>query len=91
METSGIQITLQRQAGQWTATATLNGQFAGSATTKSKKYAEQQARQTAEHYRRQQRPVGVGSVACKLTDLPVRAEALPLRQRFDFVDVLQVR
>ncbi|HEX8349459.1 MAG TPA: hypothetical protein VF598_05845 [Hymenobacter sp.] len=90
METQGIQITLQRQAGQWTATAMLNGQFAGSATTKSKKFAEQQARQAAEHYQRQARPVGVGSLACKLTDLPEQASTLPPRQRFDYVGVLQV-
>lgn len=53
METQTINIILTKAAGEWTATARLGTEYAGFATSKSKKQAEADARAIAEHYRAQ--------------------------------------
>lgn len=104
MEAQGIiLITATLSRGEWTATATLNGQFAGSATatgtsTKAKKYAEAEARRAGESFRRDLQQAGTSRVGsgsyyvASITDLPdtVRRGQCRAQQQFDQVSPLQL-
>ncbi|HEX8428473.1 hypothetical protein [Hymenobacter sp.] len=103
MDAQGIIIinsTLKN--GEWTATATINGQFAGSATAsgtgaRAKKYAEAEARKAGESFRRQLQLsstwVGSGSYhVASLAELPetIRRSHRRPQQQFDQVSPINL-
>ncbi|MDF7809947.1 hypothetical protein [Hymenobacter sp. YC55] len=103
MEAKGIIIinsTLKN--GEWTATATIDGQFAGSATAsgtsaRAKKYAEAEARRAGESFRRelQQSSTWVGSGSyhvASIAELPetVRRSHRRPQQQFDQVSAISL-